>query len=189
MSQIDLDRLASALKLTPAQRTQLESLASAAQATGGDAAPPPQNVNLRIHLTPGVSLDDGDDAARARAQRDPLTSAAFARLSPDLRRALRDIEPQVLKWINASKANALLFTTDPLGALRKAVPNLDRKTLDALTSLRAASANQAPGMPAFPGVNLQSITVDAKPYSPSFAQAEPPQKAKGARGAARRGKK
>jgi hypothetical protein len=187
MSQIDLDRLASALKLTPAQRAHLESLASAAQANGGDAAaPPPQNADLRIHLTPGVSLDDGDDAARARAQHDPLTAAAFARLSPELRRALRDIEPQVLKWINASKANALLFTTDPLGALRKAVPRLDRNTLDALTSLRAASADQAAGMPAFPGVNLQSITVDAKPFSPSFTQAEPPQKAQGA---VRRGKK
>jgi hypothetical protein len=171
MSQIDLDRLSSTLNLTPAQRAHLESLA--AQTSGGASQQQQtQQVNLRIHITPGTSLGTGGDAQSARAQHDPLVESAFARLSPEMRRALLGIEPQVLKWINASQANAQLFTTDPLGALRKAAPGLDRKTLDALIALRADSQKQATAMPAFTGVNLRSVTLDAKP-SPTDATRAP----------------
>lgn len=181
MSQIDLDRLASALRLTTAQRAQLESLARTAQSPGVVAGQgqPARQVNARVHVTPGASLGDGPAAERARAAQDPVVGAAHARLSPEQRSALRDIEPQVLKWIRASRANALLFTTDPLGALRKAAPQFDRKTLNALTTLRAESQRQAATMPALDGVDLRSVTLDAKPSAPSEDAAAKKQKQAG----------
>jgi len=159
MPHIDLDQLAKSLNLSAAQREQLESLARAAGQAGG-VPPAASQASLRIHLTPGESLKA--DTAGVRGQQQPFVTAALGRLSPGLRKVLRTIEPQVLAWINAKPENARHFTTDPLGALRKAVPNMEREALAELERLRADSRARAGGLP-FAGVDLQSITVDARP--------------------------
>lgn len=160
MGQVDLDQLAKALNLSAAQRDKLESLARGAVQQGNGAPGAPSQASVRIHLTPGESLKAG--APVGRAQQQPFVAAALGRLSPDLRKTLQGIEPQVLAWINASPDNARQFTTDPLGALHKAVPKLDPNAMAELSRLRNESKEWEGGLP-LAGVELTSITVDAKP--------------------------
>lgn len=160
MAQVDLEQLAKTLNLSAAQREKLESLARAAGQQGYDAQGAASKANVRIHLIPGESLKGV--AAAGRSQQPPFMAAALGRLSPELRKTLQGMEPQVLAWINASPENARQFTTDPLGALRKAVPKLDAKAMAELSRLRNDSKEWGGGLP-FAGVELTSITVDAKP--------------------------
>lgn len=160
MAQVDLDQLAKTLNLSAAQREKLESLARAAAQQGPGAQGAASKASVRIHLTPGESLK-GDVSAQ-RSQQLPFVAAALGRLSPGLRKTLQGIEAEVLAWINASPANARQFTTDPLGALRKAVPRLDAATMAELSRLRGESQEWGGGLP-LEGVELTSITVDAKP--------------------------
>ena len=159
MAPVDLEQLVNMLNLSAAQREKLASLAGAAGQQGFGAQGGVPKANVRIHLTPGESLKA---APAGRAQQPPFMAAALGRLSPELRKTLAGIEPQVLGWINASPENARQFTTDPLGALRKAVPKLDANTVGELSRLREESKEWGGGLP-FSEVELTSITVDAKP--------------------------
>lgn len=160
MSQIDLDRLAEVLKLTPEQRAQLETAARAAQ-VGSTPEPRPQ-LEVEVQLTPAATLrGEGKKSAQEHlSHQDQFVAGLAARVPPELRKRLVEIEPQVLRWIGARRENALRFTTDPLGALRSAVPDLDEKTLAALAALRGGHPQVRPDLP---GMDLVSVRVGTKP--------------------------
>ena len=68
------------------------------------------DVNLKVHLAPGVSLKSG---LGVLDQKPGIVTSALARLSPEPRNTVVDIEPSVLSCINASpaaKAGAVLAT-------------------------------------------------------------------------------
>jgi hypothetical protein len=170
MNQRDFDYLAEALKLTPEQKSHLAQVIARRHCNAEPAAepPPPPRLNLHVHLMPGASLAGKPGAAQILTQDAKAVSPGFeaelARLSPELRAKLLKIEPQVLRWINASKQNALLFTTDPIAALRKAAPGLDEQAISQLVSIRA---NRPQARAAVPGVEIASITLDAKGAPPA----------------------
>ena len=75
-------------------------------------------------------------------------------MSQSLKNALSGMEGEVLAWLASSPANARLFASDPLAALRQAVPNVDPQVLDELAALRAARGRVQPHLP---NVRLASV--------------------------------
>jgi hypothetical protein len=166
-----LVELLEALKLNPEQRAQLQDALRLVGSAGADpgkrsdsktSVPPDAReaprtrVQMRIHVAAGDSLAGDSKLPTTGA---PGFEEDLKRLSPQMRAKLRAFEPQLLRWLDKSKENALLFTTDPIAALRKAAPSLDEETLSALAALRGTGATFQPDLP---GVEFTSITIDAK---------------------------
>lgn len=140
----DFDRVIEQLKLTPGQARRLRDAAGK------------QDVNVRVRLLPGDSLREGAGARNAR--RPPFVEDLLKSVSPDLRATLSKIEPQVLQWVNASDQNADFFSKDPLAALERAVPGLDRRKLSALADLRRRHSKTPPGSE----INIKSVRLDRR---------------------------
>jgi len=71
-------------------------------------------------------------------------------------KALRQLEPKVLAWLSASKANAEAFAADPLKAIAAFKGGPHDRALDKLAALGAASLKkQAP----WPDVQIERMTV------------------------------
>jgi hypothetical protein len=109
-----------------------------------------QTTKLRITLTP-------DDAGALRNPKIAALSLAapLARLSPDVRRELADLEPAVLKFLRANPKNVEALAKDPVGTLRDHV-NLSPNAVAAIAALRAQSEKQYPGIP---GTKIDRISV------------------------------
>lgn len=144
MKAEDFDRLAKQFKLTPGQARRLRD------------ATRKQDVDVRVRLLPGDSLRGTPRASDAR--RPPFVDDMLQSLGADLRATLSAIEPQVLRWINASEENADLFARDPLAALEQAVPGLDRQKLSMLKDLRRRHSATPPDS----GINIKSVKLDAR---------------------------
>lgn len=140
----DFDRVVEQLKLTPGQARRLRNAAGK------------QGVNVRVRLLPGDSLREG--AGTRDARRPPFVDDMLRSISPALRATLSEIEPQVLQWVNASDQNADFFAKDPLAALERAVPGLDRRKLSALADLRQRHSKTPPGSE----INIKSVRVDRR---------------------------
>lgn len=141
----DLQWVAKQLKLNPGQVKRLERAASQ------------QDVNVEVRLLPGHSLRQAQ--APGDEKRLPFMDRMLEDLGPELRGSLAEIEPQVLAWVDASEENAKLFATDPLAALRQAVPRFDQAKLAALNRLRDRNSRPQPGT----RVNLRNVKIVRNP--------------------------
>lgn len=137
----DFDWVVRQLKLNPGQAKRLERAAAN------------QNVQLEIRLLPGHSLRPTEPTGGG--SRPPFVDQLLGDLDPDLRANLSEIEPRLLAWVDASEENATLFATDPLAALRQAVPDLDQRRLAALERLRRRHSRPQPGG----GVTLKNVRI------------------------------
>lgn|GEM_PF-4858401 len=163
MNYSDVNRIAEALNLTAAQKVGLDAILTARAAPKSPTTiPGASKVALNIHLTEGTSLRHGAKGTSGQKGIDDATGEVFKELPAELRKTLIEIEPQVLRWIRTGDDNAARFATDPLGALKDAVPGLDPKALASLASIRGRHARQTGNID---GVDLVSIRLDAKPVA------------------------
>ena len=90
---------------------------------------------------------------------DPLARIR-GQMDPQLTQAMIDAEPKLLAWLRASRHNVVLFTIDPMAALRKALPDFDPALLARIEAMRAGAPR---AMPDLPGVSIDRFEVEAPP--------------------------
>ena len=105
------------------------------------------NINLRTAADPAVA-NGGKQIPLA----DALPEASMKRLLA--------IEPQVMKWLAASDDNRLLFLTDPVAALLKIEPGLDKGLVKQLVRTRQRMSRD---LPEDPRVLISQVRVAAVP--------------------------
>jgi len=131
MDKTVVDRIATALKLSPADR---ERMAGALRAAATQLPAGPAKVSLNVNLVASPNLRGAASVAKGKT---PGFDDDFQQLPLIIRHKLAAVEPRVLAWIAASQANASQFLTDPLAALHHAAPELDNETHTTLAALRA----------------------------------------------------
>jgi hypothetical protein len=133
MSRTIADHIATALKLSPADR---ERMAESLRAAAAQLPAAPTKVNLNVTLVPSSRLRSTTIKKGAA----PGFDDDLKQLPLAIRHKLAAAEPKVLAWIAAHPDNAKQFLMDPLTALRKAAPELDNQTHAALAAIRGKGA-------------------------------------------------
>lgn len=82
---------------------------------------------------------------------------ALARLTPALREAFIKADSKVLSWLRSSQENRTHFLLDPVSALTQAVPGFDKRLIEEIKNLRAASARTPPDIP---GLQLDTLELE-----------------------------
>jgi hypothetical protein len=131
MDKAVADRIATALKLSQADR---ERMAGTLRAAAAQLPARPAKVSLNVNLVASPHLHG---AATATQGKTPGFDNDLQQLPLAIRHKLAAVEPKVLAWIAANQANASQFLMDPLAALHHAAPELDNETHTALAFLRA----------------------------------------------------
>jgi hypothetical protein len=152
MDKTVVDRIATALKLSPADR---ERMAGALRAAATQLPAGPTKVSLNVNLVASPKLRGGAAIAKGKT---PGFDDDFQQLPLAIRHKLAAVEAKVLAWIAASQANASQFLMDPLAALHHAAPELDNETHTALAALRSKGA----GTPGVTNFELTSLKLGAK---------------------------
>lgn len=112
------------------------------------------NVRINVQLGEGSHLQPGFSPNT----QNPWMDEALRSLPASVRTRLSNVEGRVLEWINASPENARRFASDPLAALRQAVPNLDNATVETLRSLRGRHSH----VPGDAGIRVRGVALKAK---------------------------
>jgi hypothetical protein len=151
MDKTVADRIATALKLSPADR---ERMAGALRAAAAQLPAGPAKVSLNVNLIASSNLRGAAAVAKGTA---PGFDDDLKQLPLAIRQKLATVEPKVLAWVAASQANASQFLMNPLTALRQAAPELDNETHAALAALRSKGS----GTPDTPNFELTSLKLGA----------------------------
>jgi hypothetical protein len=152
MDETIADRIATALKLSPADR---ERMADALRSAAAQLPAGPATVNLNVTLVSSPALRATTAIKKGET---PGFENDLKQLPLTIQHKLAAVEPKVLAWIAAHPANAQQFLMDPLAALRQAAPELDNETHAALAALR----NKNAGTPGAVDFKLASLRLGAK---------------------------
>ena len=118
----------------------------------------PRGTSLRVTFTPAG--EDLSMRAPKEGGHDPVAHVRHM-FDAELITAMREAEPHLLAWLRASHDNVVAFTTDPVAALRTAVPHLDPDLLRRIAAIRGMSRGVVPDVP---GMNVDRFEVDVGPH-------------------------
>ena len=103
----------------------------------GRTAPEALTLDVQLVFAPAETLQPGDDDDASFQVRKALEEL----LGPDYQKHLAESEPKMLEWLSDPE-RALAFAIDPIDALTRLDPPLDRALVEALA--KAASMMQPP---------------------------------------------
>lgn len=132
-----------------------EFLKQVRQRASGSKAP--NAMKVRIRITEGTSLHPSKQPKTPPRPEDEPTVRALARLTPALREAFIKADSKVLSWLRSSQENRTHFLLDPVSALTQAVPGFDKRLIEEIKNLRAASARTPPDIP---GLQLDTLELE-----------------------------
>lgn len=127
------------------------------RAASGSNTPNARAMKMRIRITEGSSLHPSNQPKTPPRPEDEPTVRALARLTPALRAAFIKADQKVLSWLRSSQENRTRFLLDPVSALTQAVPGFDKRLIEEIKNLRAASARTPPDIP---GLQLDTLELE-----------------------------
>jgi hypothetical protein len=106
-----------------------------------------------------IAAGDRLKSPRTRDAFDPLAGVR-SQLDEKLVQAMIDAEPKLLAWLRASHDHLVQFTTDPMTALRAALPEFDPALLARIAAIRSTTQRVAVDLP---GVTIDRFTAEVAP--------------------------